>query len=477
MPSPLLALLVDVKRTLRDDDETPFAERLERDREIGRDLGALSDVDKVSGWWHQVTAQPQPTMGERVARLRRVVIAVLCLLGALTGMSVSTVVFGYEGLYPVNLFALLGVVVGIPALLLALTLFALPGWIPGLSSVRDAVSGISPSRWMGVWLDRYSQLELFSTFSDRRRRSSFARWQLLVFSQWLAVGFFTGVLLVAWLLVVVTDLAFGWSTTLQMESSSVHGALRAIANPWASWLSVASPDLSLVEASRFYRLERDGVAMARAVQMGEWWPFVMMVIIVYGLLPRIAVLGMSYWRLHTATRSLLVADSDTTALLDRLALPTIAYNSEASDDWSIKSAMVAVPPSLEAAQATQIMVWNDAVSIGDAERWLEQRLGISAAEPVYLGVLQDATERAEELNSLEVGVRRLVIFTKGWEPPLLEFADVIESIRSCISADASLTVVPLDVTGQHVQRAERDVWAQALTKVDDARLYVVDTDQ
>jgi hypothetical protein len=477
MPSQLLALLVDVKRALRDDDETPFAQRLDRDREIGRDLSALSDVDRLAHWWRVVAEQPQPTTGERVARLRRVVIAVLCLIGAVTGMSVSSVVFGYEGAYPVNLFALLGVVVGIPALLLAFTLVALPGWLPGLAALRDAVSAISPSRWMGAWLDRYSQLDLFSTFSDRRRRSSFARCQLLVFSQWLGVGFFIGVLLVAWLLVVVTDLAFGWSTTLQTDSTIIHGALSAIATPWSSWLPVATPDLSLVEASRFYRLERDGVEMARAVLMGEWWPFVMMVVIVYGLLPRILVLCIASVCLRRATRSLLVADSDTTALLDRLALPTIAYNAEATDEGVRESTMVATPPSHRGAQATQILVWNDAVSAQGAGRWLKQQLGIPCPGPISLSVLQDAAERSEALKSLEKGVRRLVIFTKGWEPPLLEFSDLIEVIRGCVGAETSLTIVPLDVPGEKVQQGERDVWAQALTKVDDARLYVVEADQ
>lgn len=477
MPSQLLALLVDVKRALRDDDETPFAQRLDRDREIGRDLSALSDVDRLAHWWRVVAEQPQPTTGERVARLRRVVIAVLCLIGAVTGMSVSSVVFAYEGAYPVNLFALLGVVVGIPALLLVFTLVALPGWLPGLAALRDAVSAISPSRWMGAWLDRYSQLDLFSTFSDRRRRSSFARCQLLVFSQWLGVGFFIGVLLVAWLLVVVTDLAFGWSTTLQTDSTIIHGALSAIATPWSSWLPVATPDLSLVEASRFYRLERDGVEMARAVLMGEWWPFVMMVVIVYGLLPRILVLCIASVCLRRATRSLLVADSDTTALLDRLALPTIAYNAEATDEGVRESTMVAAPPSHRGAQATQILVWNDAVSAQGAGRWLKQQLGIPCPGPISLSVLQDAAERSEALKSLEKGVRRLVIFTKGWEPPLLEFSDLIEVIRGCVGAETSLTIVPLDVPGEKVQQGERDVWAQALTKVDDARLYVVEADQ
>ncbi len=473
-----LSLLVDVKNALSEDVDTAYSERLERDRRIGRELAAnLSPADRLLAWWRAATDPARPTIGERVVRLRRMVSAVLCLIGALLGMSLSTIVFSYDGAYPVNLFALLGVVVGIPLVLLILTLVLLPGWIPGLGVINDAFSGISPSRWVGVWLDRYSQLNLFSTYSDRRRRSSFARWQLIVFSQWLAVGFFLGVLLVAWLLVVVTDLAFGWSTTLQADSAVVYSALSTLASPWSAWLPVAVPDLELVEASRFYRLEADGLSSARAVQLGEWWPFVLMVIVVYGLLPRVALLLVGFWRLRLATCSLLVADPDTAALLDRLALPVVGYAGDASEEESVGSRAVASPPSVDAGETTQAIVWNDAVESAAAIGWLSTHQGVQSAQPIHLSVLQDLAERTAKLQAIDKAVRRVVIFTKGWEPPLLEFSDCVELIRENVAADVSLMVVPLDVSGVKVLSAARKIWAQALTNVDDARLYVVESQQ
>ena len=88
-------------------------------------------------------------------------------------------------------------------------------------------------------------------------------------------------------------------------------------------------------------------------------------------------------------------------------------------------------------------------------------------------MLQNLAERTAELQAIDKDVRRIVIITKGWEPPLLEFSDCVELIRQNVAADASLMVVPLDVSGVEVIAAHRDIWAQALTNVDDARLYVV----
>jgi hypothetical protein len=69
-------------------------------------------------------------------------------------------------------------------------------------------------------------------------------------------------------------------------------------------------------------------------------------------------------------------------------------------------------------------------------------------------------------------VRRLVVLTRGWEPPLLEFADFLGMMRERAGAAASITVVPIDVGGTRVDAADRAVWAGTLARLRDPRLYV-----
>jgi len=71
-------------------------------------------------------------------------------------------------------------------------------------------------------------------------------------------------------------------------------------------------------------------------------------------------------------------------------------------------------------------------------------------------------------------VRRVVLITKGWEPPLLEFMDFLGLVREALGSDASMTVVPLDVSRQRVRADDRDVWSRALARVRDSRVYVMD---
>jgi hypothetical protein len=473
----MLAAVVDIKRWLREDRYTPYIDRLNRDREIGGSLSMAADHQRLLAWWSRISADLDGRAlgpGERLVNLRRVATAALFAVGVALGLGLGGFAFGYRGGYPVNLLALLGVLVGVPSIMLITTIVFLPGHIPGLSSVQDAFSGVNPGRWAGALLDRVAGSELFAAFGNHRTGSAFARWQLAIFSQWLAVGFFVGVLVIAWLLVVFTDLAFGWSTTLQVDTTDVAGWFSALASPWAAWLPVAAPNLELVEASRFYRLESAGMSATRVVQLGQWWPFVLMAIITYGLLPRLALLAVGAWRLQAATRSLLRDDAEVTALLDRLNTPRVSYESQPESAQIAQTAGVPAAPSLPLNDSTGVVIWNDALSVAGVGEWLRSLLDIAGPRPLALSVLQDAVEQQALLSALARDVQRLVIFTKGWEPPMLEFTDFLDLVRELFGPKVSLTVVPVDVTRCEVRYDEREIWAKALARQRDPRLYVVE---
>ena len=79
-----------------------------------------------------------------------------------------------------------------------------------------------------------------------------------------------------------------------------------------------------------------------------------------------------------------------------------------------------------------------------------------------------------ELESFPRDVRQLVIFTKGWEPPLLEFNDFVLFLRELVGSEVSLTVVPVGLSGTAVEVADRRIWARSLARLGDPRLYVAD---
>ena len=109
-------------------------------------------------------------------------------------------------------------------------------------------------------------------------------------------------------------------------------------------------------------------------------------------------------------------------------------------------------------------------------RWLIERLGMAAGPPLSLSVRDGSEGWAATLNDFLGGrsLKRLVIFSKGWEPPLLEFSDFLEALRASIGAAATLVVVPINTRGDGIEPGDREIWAQFLGRHGDPRLYVME---
>jgi len=472
---PLLGVVVEIDRWLALDRERGYEQRLQRDREIGRTLNQTRSFDRVLAWWEQLAdSAPDHDRGHRVVKMRRLAVLALLISGFVTGGFVTSAAFAYDGSYPVNLLLLLSVLVGVPGLLLLLTLLALPGWVPGMRTLGDTFAALSLGRWALHWIDRVGHTDLAGSLPGGRRHSRFARWQLVVFSQWFAVGFFAGALLVAWSLVAFTDLAFGWSTTLDLDSADVHGFFALLAWPWAAWLPAALPDLNLTEASQYLRLAGAETSKGEAMRLGQWWPFVLMVMLCYGLLPRLLLLGFGTWRVHQAIRAWLLDNPEVSALLDRLDSPSLTYAAAAEDLPEDSDTAAVSAPALTPDARLCALIWNDALTVDAARQMLQQSLHLAPQQVLTISVLEDEQQWQAELERMADGVESLVILTKGWEPPLLEFVDFLESIRQRLGDAIRFAVVPVDVTGTTILPADRRVWARALARIDDTALYVMD---
>jgi hypothetical protein len=174
-----------------------------------------------------------------------------------------------------------------------------------------------------------------------------------------------------------------------------------------------------------------------------------------------------------ATRSLLCDDPEVMALLDRLATPSIDF---------IQQIEVASEPLMQSAPApaehgmdgkTGIVLWNESLTESSAQDWLTANLGAGGGPVVSIGVWQSDSAIRASLCEIPAGAKRVMVFTKGWEPPLLEFADFLSLLRESIGTAPGITVIPIDTTATHVDRADREVWARSLSRHDDPRLYVL----
>ncbi len=81
-----------------------------------------------------------------------------------------------------------------------------------------------------------------------------ANWIVIKRSQFVALFFSIGLGLALLVVVATKDIAFAWSTTLQITPESFHTFLEMLATPWKTWFPSAVPSLELIEKSQYFRL-------------------------------------------------------------------------------------------------------------------------------------------------------------------------------------------------------------------------------
>lgn len=127
------------------------------------------------------------------------------------------------------------------------------------------------------WLFRWREHRIHWHPTPAERLRMLATLQQL----WLIAGL--GLLLGYLTLLLFTDLAFGWSSTLIDEPGRVVSLTQAVAAPWQWFWPSAVPSGELVEATRYARID----PLANQVQWaGDWWRFLLASLLFYNLLPR-----------------------------------------------------------------------------------------------------------------------------------------------------------------------------------------------
>ena len=483
LPRPSTSLFedaIDIPSWLEHDRATPFATRVHRDRDIAAKVGGGDGVALARGWWSHVFHGTERTLGARLQRTRLLVGAAMLGLGIVAGVAVAGAAFHYDGSRPINVVTLLAALVVVQATFLLLSLLLLPGRVPGLRALQDLLTSLNPGTFAAALFRRFGNVprdvaQLFGWHPARAVASGrFAKWQILAWAQTAALGFNVAAIVTAISLIAFTDLAFGWSTTLTVDPQRAHGIAAAIAWPWHAWLPSAVPDLALVERSQFFRL--DGT---RALDVGAsralagWWSFAVLAVVTYGLLPRFIFFAICVVRLRAATRALLTDDARVAALLDRMAAPAVETAADAPEDARPASPLPDSAPHRELVGSARVIVWSGAVDPAQADAHARRALGIGVRIAVDAGGGNTLDADARAIDSIADGsAGPIVVFTRAWEPPLLEFGDFVAALRARVGPDASIIVTPIAEAGGAIDDSQLKTWARAVGRIADPRVYL-----
>ncbi|HTO17626.1 MAG TPA: DUF2868 domain-containing protein [Pseudomonas sp.] len=224
--------------------------------------------------WHQ---------GARLALL------VLALFALLSGAGLAFAALG-DGQRPVNVFWALGSLLGLHVLTLL-------GWLGGLLFTRDAGGALGRLwLWLSEKLARDAQAaQLAPALLVVLQRQRLARWGLgaLVHGLWLLALLSALALLLAML--STRRYGFVWETTLLGADSFV--ALTQTLGALPALLGFSLPDIAQIRASGERALVEESARQA-------WAGWLLGVLLVYGILPRLLLALFCRWRWRRGLRRL-----------------------------------------------------------------------------------------------------------------------------------------------------------------------------
>jgi hypothetical protein len=242
-------------------------------------------------------------------------------------------------------------------------------------------------------------------------------------------------------MVLLQDLAFGWSTTLETDASAYHGFIAKLAAPWAWLWPAAVPDIALVESTRFFRASASDGNINPA-RWGQWWPFIAMLWATWALLPRIILYLLSGVLIRRKARRLLARHPSMRALMYRMETETLDTGNEhndASDLPELKNQLALTPLP----KSSILLSWAGAgdselpVSLTHDKSLLAKVGGRIALAEDQKTVEQVATQLNQEQN------RCVLLATRSWEPPTGELEDFLTKAQELWPKGARIVLVPL----------------------------------
>jgi len=286
-----------------------------------------------------------------------------------------------------------------------------------------------------------------------------------VLGQQMSLLFALGMLLAFLLYLLVTDLAFGWSSTLDLAAGTIHHLAGLLAWPWQALWPAAVPSMELVEQTHYFRAAP--LTAADPALLGQWWRFLLMCLLCYLLLPRLVswlVLRVRLGRLQERVRA---DDALVSGLWQRLSSELVEQEAEPVDQH--RSESLAVEGEGFEGRFSQVICWGSWPP--ELVARVRRQLGGGSTDLRWLDS-DSRTDSATIESFLEaLPDQPLLLLCKGWEPPTGEVADLCELLAKRRS---QLFLWPVPLQEMDTQRQQRLLhsWQSFMVQIPD-RFHLV----
>ncbi len=487
-----LSEIINIEYQLYRDAESGMADMQERDRKIGMSFtGPIEDRAAIFRFWLKNLMDKETFrwswFDSTFTFLRYLIFFFFLISGAFTCAGLLS----YDGSQPVNIVNFIAVFAGLNILLYLLFILNLLPY-----SYRKRIPLIGDFyRLAGFLLRRIIVAAGRRLYKNRRKPIRFVsdifhriesrhiiyknieRWLLFSITQFGGFAFSLGAFISCIYLITFSDIAFAWNTTLDVSPQFFHRVIQIISAPWSIFNADIAPTLGLIESTRYFRL--DGAysgTQGNALTAGGWWPFLLCIIIFYGLIPRAILMAVSNIRLHILTKKAPWLSAELDSLYRRLTSPV--YLSQSVKSMPIvkrnERAQSTVFDSKEInVQSCMVIVWGEA-ELDDAiiKRIIGLQFGWSIHDIVHAGGL-DNNQDQKILNGFGKGTQTepILFMAESWEAPGRAVEYFLKRLRTKIEKERRIIIGLINI--DHGKRlmapalADWQNWQEAVTRLND----------
>ncbi|MEX1268267.1 MAG: DUF2868 domain-containing protein [Balneolaceae bacterium] len=431
----------------------------------------LAGDKKLNLWYFKFIPKPVKEISRKITGYIRLSSFLVVFLSFAVGMSAAGVLFYYDGSAPINVLPVLAIFVVLPFSLLLLSL---------IFSNRADSGILSP---VIHWVEK----KINSLLSTKQNLDNSLNEQLseyeLVYNepvqilfrntlQKASAAYAMGALL--WMIfnVTTTDLAFSWSSTLELEGENIHSITTVMSAPWSWILPAATVDLETVEATRFFRA---GSSDIESTSSGRWWSFIFMSILVYSLFPRFMVY--LYYRVRfkkTLAASLVESETghNLLSLTDESLLIETTNKSNTADYPEPDTSSVSAETNRVVVLLWYLSELKEETVAGKLNRKILSTHKISGLSPV-----KDDRKIAQQIakKSAAGDHADIIVFVKFWESPNIRLERILKEIAD-LNKKSIIKILPLVEKQSQQNTANERNWGSRMASLNKElgkkRIYV-----
>lgn len=375
-------------------------------------------------------------------------------LALLTGMGLAWgLSLGHD--QQVHVLIFLGLTLALPWLgfigLLALRGLNLRQGQAGLPRLLGYVLRPWVDRWLGTgsykrWLQLLGE-------SCATRRAAAARLARLL--QWAGLSFVLGAILAFVASLMLFDVRFYWEATLD-NAILMERLIQLLSWPWAGLWPRAAPDEAIIQATRMQGLFQQGVPGGMAA--GQWWRFLFMSLLVWGLVPRLLLIAFYRWREAAALQALDFQARRHRQLWRALAGVERSRGNVASAD-----------------NALVLDVGGHGIEGEMIRGFMLRRLRLNPCQTQRVDVLDDQAERAAD-HALAQNPGHVVLLALDWSLSPRALERLQARVRQAVGRQTPVTwLILAEANGQAAAPADQHLqhWTQFIDNLRDPAVEIV----